>query len=258
MNKVYIFYRTIYLGDGRYYYGSHRGYINDNYRGSNKIIRSIIKKHGISQLIRENLRFFNSELEMYEFESRFLRLYKLDKNPMCMNFTTNGNGGDTWYHMSEAERNERKRRLSDSLRGTRNGNYGRTFSESHLKKMSESRKGISIHSDEHKKRTSARMRKEWADGNRNNILINHCNNRKGKTQTNETKKAISEGIKNSKKYVDSRKKASETRHSNFIKRLDEFRSLYNSGCTRIEIMERMDQKPSTYSKYKSLINDGKK
>lgn len=258
MDKVYIFYRTTYLGDGRYYYGSHHGYINDNYRGSNKIIRSIIRKHGISQLLRENLRFFNTGSEMYEFESRFLRLYKLDKNPMCMNFTTNGNGGDTWSHMSEAERKERKKRLSDSLSGAGNGNYGRTFSESHLKKMSESREGISIHSDEHKKRISERMKKEWADGNRNNNLINYCNNRKGKSQTNETKKAISEGIKNSKKYRDSRKKASETRHSNFIKRLNEFRSLYNSGCTRIEIMEIMNQKPSTYSKYKSLIKDEKK
>ena len=259
MIKVYIFYKTIYLKDGRYYYGSHYGYIDDNYRGSNKVIKSIIKKHGISLLIRENLKFFDNEFEMYEFESRFLKLYNLDKDPICLNFTTNAKGWDTWSHMSEEERMERKRKLSEKLSGSGNGNYGRNFTQSHLKKMSESRMGIPIHSDEHKKRTSERIKKEWDDGKRTNILIEYCNNRKGMLQSEEAKKSISDGLKNSKKYKDGRKKAAETKRKRFIERLDNFRELYNSGCTQDYIMEKFNQKISTYMKYKYLIiNENKK
>lgn len=259
MIKLYIFYKTTYLKDGRYYYGSHYGYIDDNYRGSNKVIKSIIKKNGISLLIRENLKFFDSEFEMYEFESRFLKFYKLDKNPLCLNFTTNAKGGDTWSHMTEEEKKERKQKLSEKLSGSGNGNYGRNFTQSHLKKMSESRMGIPIHSDEHKKITSERIKKEWDDGKRTNILIKYCDNRKGTVQSDETRKLISDGLRNSKKYKDGREKAAETRRKKFAERLDNFRELYNSGCTQDYIMEKFNQKFSTYTKYKYLIiNENKK
>ena len=109
MEKQFIFYKVTYINDGRFYYGSHYGYLNDSYRGSNKIIHAIQKKHGNKSLIRENLKIFNDKSSMFKFESRFLSIYKLDKNPECLNFTTNGCGGDTWSQMSDDEKIARKK-----------------------------------------------------------------------------------------------------------------------------------------------------
>lgn len=259
MEKQYIFYKVTYVVDNRFYYGSHYGYLNDSYRGSNKIIYAIRKKHGIKSLVRENLKVFNTKKEMYDFESRFLSLYRLDKNPTCLNFTTNGCGGDTWSHMSVDEKSARKKILSERLSGSGNGNYNREFTEEHKQKISISKKGIPIFTEEHKQKISERLKQEYNKGIRdNNFLKQFSNNRKGSTQTENTKKSISDGLKNSLKYKEGRKKSAETKRLKFLKRLDEFRELYNNGISMEDIMKKMNQKISTYIKYKKIIENEKK
>lgn len=257
--KQYIFYKTTFTKDGRFYYGSHYGYLEDSYRGSNKVIRSIYKKHGIEFLHRENLRFFDNKEDMYLFESRFLSLYKLDKNTKCLNFTTNGYGGDTWSQMTDSDKQRRKEILSKKLSGPGNGNYNRKFTDEHIKKMSESKKGKPIHTEEYRERLSERLKNEYKKGLRdNNFLLKFSSNRKGSIQSEETKKSISEGLKNSSRYKEGRKKYAETKRENFLKRLDEFRKLFNNGHSRIDIMKQMNQKISTYLKYEKIIKNERK
>ena len=254
MEKQFIFYKVTYINDGRVYYGSHYGYLKDSYRGSNKIIHAIIKKHGINSLSRENLKIFTSKKEMYDFESRFLSIHKLDKNPKCLNFTTNGCGGDTWSHMTESEKAIRKKIMSDKLSGAGNGNYNREFTEEHKQKISESKKGKPIFTDEHKQKISERVKKEYSEGTRdNNFLKQFSNNRKGTTLTEEHKQLISIKMKSSEKYKDSRKKAAETIHIKFIERLNIFKKLINEGYSKEYILKELNIKSPTWYKYKRLL-----
>ena len=254
MEKQFIFYKVTYINDGRVYYGSHYGYLKDSYRGSNKIIHAIIKKHGINSLSRENLKIFTSKKEMYDFESRFLSIHKLDKNPKCLNFTTNGCGGDTWSHMTESEKAIRKKIMSDKLSGAGNGNYNRKLTEEWKQKISESKKGKPIFTDEHKQKISERVKKEYSEGTRdNNFLKQFSNNRKGTTLTEEHKQLISIKMKSSEKYKDSRKKAAETIHIKFIERLNIFKKLINEGYSKEYILKELNIKSPTWYKYKRLL-----
>lgn len=256
MEKQYIFYKVTYVNDGRFYYGSHYGHVNDSYRGSNKIIHLIKKKHGIKSLVRENLKFFSDKKTMFEFESKFLSIYKLDKDPNCLNFTTNGCGGDTWSHMSDDEKEKRKKLLSEKISGSGNGNYNRKFTEEHIKRISDAKKGVPIFTDEHKQKISKRLKKEYSEGIRNcDHLKQYANNRKDCKLTEEHKKSISDGIKSSKKYKESRIKAKETIHKKFLQRVEKFRKLYNFGKSREEIMLILNMKGATYYKYKRIIDN---
>ena len=149
--------------------------------------------------------------------------------------------------------------MSNKLSGSGNGNYNREFTEEHKQKISKSKKGKPIFTEEDKQRISERLKKEHANGIRdNNFLKQFANNRKGATLPEEHKKLISDGMKNSEKYRESRKKAAETIHIKFLQRLNEFRKLYNNGVSQEDIMIVMNFKSSTYFKYKGIINNEKK
>lgn len=258
MEKKYIFYKTTYLKDGRFYYGSHFGTENDRYRGSNKIVHSIYKKHGIEVLKRENLKFFTNKKDMFAFESRFLKFYKLDKNPMCLNFTTNGLGGDTWSHLNEDEYNNRRENMIIKSSGPNNGNYGRKFTDTHLKKMSESRIGIPIHSNDHKIKTSERLKKEWRSGERNcENLKKYQDNRKGCQLSDEHKTLISNSLKNSERYKEGRINCKEKSKIKMINKIKQFIDLQKLNHNIIDIMNIMNIKLSTYYKYNRLANETK-
>ena len=152
MTKYFIFYKTTYTKDGRYYFGSHYGELADCYRGSNKVIKSIQKIHGNTFLIRENLRLFSTQEECYAFEDRFLKLYNLAVDPKSLNFKNSANGGNTWGHMTEAEKTIRKEKISIGNKGAKNVNYGKPMPASRKEKMVRTKTGVSIHSDEHKKK----------------------------------------------------------------------------------------------------------
>lgn len=256
MNKQFIFYKTTYTKDGRFYYGSHYGYLDDNYRGSNKIIKAIKRKSGLEFLQRENLKIFNNKKDMYAFESRFLKFFKLDKNPMCMNFTTNGEGGDTWSHMSESEKAIRKKKLSEKISGSGNGNYGRKFTDEHLKKMSESKIGVPVHSEENKKKISERLKREFEDGTRDRYFLKQFSgNRKGVKLDKDHKKSISIGLKASKKHKEGRLKTAETKRLKLEQRLTKFEKLINEGYSKEYILQELNIKLPTWYKYKRILNE---
>lgn len=116
-NKKFIFYKTTYNKNGKYYYGSHHGYENDEYRGSSKIIKNIIKKHGISELIRENLKFFNSKEEMMLFEDKFLKLWDLASDKNSFNMKNSAQGGNTTINFTDKQKRDLSEKLSKANKG---------------------------------------------------------------------------------------------------------------------------------------------
>jgi hypothetical protein len=251
--KYFIFYKTTYFKSGKYYYGSHHGYLNDKYRGSNKVIKNIQRKSGNIFLKRENLRIFDSREKMLEFEDRFLKLYNLANDKMSYNFKNTANGGDTWAHLTENEKNIRKHKLSKKISGIGNGNYGKNMPQDRKDKMIKTKTGVPIHTEEHKRLTSIRMKNEWKNGLRvlsENFKASN-NNRKGKKNTKDTNIKISVGLKNSENHKQGRLSAAVTRRKNYIKRLIEFNDLLNQNKTKAEIVLYFNIKNSTFNKYKS-------
>lgn len=250
--KHYIFYKTTYTKNGKFYYGSHHGSLNDNYRGSNKVIKSIQKKTGNKFLKRDNLRFFATKDEMLKFEDRFLKLYDLANNKMAYNFKNSANGGDTWSQMDVDEKIKRKKLLSSKISGKQNGNYGKELSEEIKNKIRISKIGVPIHTEEHKKNTSIRIKKEWDSGKRkiSEKFKAASNNRKGKKNTTETRLKISMMLKNSEKHKKGRLLAAITRREKYIKRLIQFKGLLKENKTKEEIMLELNIKKPTFNKYK--------
>jgi hypothetical protein len=88
-NQSYFYVITNKL-NGKYYYGSG---IKNGYKGSGKALKSAYKKYGKECFDYKLLKFFKTRAEAFEFEKRFLSLYKLDLDPMAYNICRNANGG---------------------------------------------------------------------------------------------------------------------------------------------------------------------
>lgn len=89
----YIFYRTDNLENGKYYYGVHAtNNVQDNYLGSGKTLKKAIQKYGKEKFKRQDLKFFNSMLEAYEYEAQVVTR-DLVADRMCYNEKPGGLGG---------------------------------------------------------------------------------------------------------------------------------------------------------------------
>jgi hypothetical protein len=88
---VFYFYKTTNKINGKFYYGSGQ---KDGYFGSGRDLMRAIKKYGKENFITEKLKFFMSRKEAFEFEGRFLSLYKIKENKNSYNLTNYGNGGN--------------------------------------------------------------------------------------------------------------------------------------------------------------------
>ena len=60
--KTYIFYKTVNTKNGKYYYGSHSGNVNDGYLGSGLALAEAIVKYGKGSFIRYDLKVFETAI----------------------------------------------------------------------------------------------------------------------------------------------------------------------------------------------------
>ena len=250
----HIFYKVTYSVDGRYYYGSHSGNLDDNYRGSNKIISLIRKKHGIQYLIRENLKFFNSRKECLAFEDRFLKLYNLKDDQNSMNLKNSAQGGDTWSHMSEDDKNKRKLNLSNKIKGSKNGNYGKPMPIDRKNKMIETKTGVPIHTEEYKSKLGTRIKSEFESGVRDkNFISQYSDNRKGKSNGDDWNNSISKSLLISQKNKDGAiLRSKNTINKNNLKLLNVKTDIIN-GLTDDELLLKYNIKPITLYTWKIKI-----
>ena len=79
---TFYFYKITNIINGKFYYGSGS---DENYLGSGTILGRAKKKYGNENFIIEKLRFFNTRKEAYDFEDKFLKMYKPSKLPNCYN-----------------------------------------------------------------------------------------------------------------------------------------------------------------------------
>lgn len=118
--KYHYFYKITNLINNKYYYGVHStNNLNDGYMGSGKRITAAIKKYGIENFSKEILKFFDSRLEMFEYEHLIVN-EEILKDPQCYNLVIGGIGyshteslfngvpiltdnGKTWKNISKEE-----------------------------------------------------------------------------------------------------------------------------------------------------------
>ena len=92
IKKIHYFYKITNLVNNKYYYGIHStNNLNDGYMGSGKRITCAIKKYGIENFKKEILKYFNSRIELLEYEHLIVNKEIL-KDPLCYNLCQGGIG----------------------------------------------------------------------------------------------------------------------------------------------------------------------
>lgn len=92
--KYHYFYKITNLINNKYYYGVHStNDLNDGYMGSGTRIQKAIKKYGIENFKKEILKYFDSRIDMFEYEQLIVNENVL-KDPLCYNLMLGGYGGE--------------------------------------------------------------------------------------------------------------------------------------------------------------------
>ena len=133
----YTAYITTNLVNGKKYAGVHKTIDPcDRYVGSGSILKQAIAKYGREHFLKEVIHLFESENDMYSWESTFVNQEIVD-DPMWYNIRTGGSGGfrvhsDVRRRMSESRKGrpgkphtaETKRKLSIAAKGRKPGRPG--------------------------------------------------------------------------------------------------------------------------------------
>lgn len=196
---------------GQYYYGSryskhcHPSQLWTTYYTSSKVIKQLIKEHGVDSFEVKITKIFDDKYEARMWEHRLLEKVKASKNPKWLN-QHNGSGdfinkGGLIFSeshrkkLSESQRGKPKPGTAKAMIGN-NHNKGKKFSEESKKKLSLARIGNKnrlgvLHTDEIKKiiseRTSAALKgipkkvvecphckKSGGEGNMKRYHFNNC------------------------------------------------------------------------------------
>lgn len=103
--KYHIFYKITNNINNHFYYGVHNtDNINDNYMGSGKRLQYAYKKYGIENFTKENLKFFDTAKEAFEYEAEYIT-EDLLKDSNCYNIEGGGKGWNTLNQVAVKDKN---------------------------------------------------------------------------------------------------------------------------------------------------------
>lgn len=179
------FYITKNLINGKFYYGSGTVGNEKTYYGTSSNLDKARKKYGDENFEHIPLKYFETRKEAFDFEDRFLKLYKISKIPTSYNMKDSGRGGWTTENYTPEQLIKYKNKLSSSQKG-------RIVTLETREKISQSNKGKFSGNLLSMKES---IKKLWEDPNsiynsdeyRNKLSESH----KGKVFSDETKNKIS-------------------------------------------------------------------
>lgn len=215
-------YKTTNVLNGKIYIGKKKGSFTPTYKGSGKYLRNAINKYGIENFNVEVIEYCDN-LQIQNEREKYWIAYFEQQGYSMYNISKGGDGGDTYYKLSENDRLLRCNKISKSSHfnnletsarykawNTRRLNGTDKFSNEQLQKMSNSHKG--------KKQSKQTIEKR-------------VKTRQGYRHTEETKKKISIGNKNKIVSTETRKKMSEQGKKR-IGQLNSFFGKHHSEETR--------------------------
>jgi group I intron endonuclease len=158
------FYRTDNLINGKFYYGSGS---RENYLGSGVSLNNAIKKYGRENFKINKLKYFKTREEAYNFEDKFLTLYKISNLENSYNMKDCGKGaafGEKNHMFGKNRTEETKLKMSKAKKGKYKGRQpmlGKKHTEETKLKMSLSRKGSggSMYGKNHTEESKLKMKK---------------------------------------------------------------------------------------------------
>ena len=171
---VYVIVNKINL---KLYFGSHSWEgegLDPNYYGSGKIIKQAVKKYGKDNFIVYPIKFYDTVEECRKAEEELLIKYNIASNPYCYNIKNGAIGWTSEDMTGRTFSDEHRKKLSQTLKG-------RTLSDEHRKKLSEAHKGKTLSEDTKRKMSQARKGKRGKDSH------NY-----GRHHTEETRKKLSQ------------------------------------------------------------------
>lgn len=98
--KYFYLYQITNTLNGKIYIGVHQTKnLNDGYMGSGKLIRAAIIKYGTGAFVKEIIKFFDNEKDMYEYEHEIVNPLFLERGDVY-NICEGGNGG--FSHLNDS------------------------------------------------------------------------------------------------------------------------------------------------------------
>lgn len=212
MIKMYYIYRITNLINGKTYIGQRKySKLNDDYKGSGKLLWKAYRKYGFENFKKEILVFNISKKEHIDLLEKTFIAAEREKVGVenCYNIADGGEGGSgaRGKHWKLSE--ETRKKISEALKGKhhteetkqkiKKAKKGYHHSEETRKKMSESQKG----------RPSPMKGKHLSEEHRRKISENH-KGMEGKHFSEESKKRMSEAHKGIKQSIETREKCSRS------------------------------------------------
>lgn len=164
-------YKTTNLINGKIYIGKKKGEFTNTYFGSGKYLRNALQKYGIDNFTVEKIEDCES-LEVQNIRERYWIDFYMKSGIEMYNISKGGDGGDTFYKLSDHDRIERTSKLSKNSYfanlttdqdkqlhkkawETRRKNGNDKMSEEQKLKLSESHKGHKVSEETRRKLSMA-------------------------------------------------------------------------------------------------------
>lgn len=116
-DKVKYIYITTNIINGKQYIGQHNGLLNDSYIGSGVALLTAIKKYGKANFKKEILQICLTQEELDNAEKYWIKKYNAISSKKFYNIAEGGLGGNPIAGLSEEREAERRRKISESLKG---------------------------------------------------------------------------------------------------------------------------------------------
>lgn len=120
-------YITTNLINGKRYIGQHNGTLDDSYIGSGVALLTAIKKYSKSNFKKEILQICLTQEELDNAEKYWINKYNAVSDKNFYNIAEGGLGGNPIAGLSEEEETERRRKISEALKGDKNPFYKKGF-----------------------------------------------------------------------------------------------------------------------------------
>ena len=125
--KQYYIYITTNLINGKQYIGQHYGELEDGYIGSGSTLKKAIEKYGKENFYKEILEICDDYDSMNFAERKWIEKYDAVKNEKFYNIAEGGFNSNPCAGMTEEAQAERRKKLSEAVRGEKNYFYGKHF-----------------------------------------------------------------------------------------------------------------------------------
>jgi len=104
-------YKTTNLVNGKIYIGKKKGKFIDTYFGSGRYLRNALEKYGVNSFKVEKIEDCET-LEIQNVREKYWIEFYMKSNVSMYNISKGGDGGDTFYKLSDVDRIERVSKLS--------------------------------------------------------------------------------------------------------------------------------------------------